>query len=113
MASFDQKLLEENFGDDRDILGELFLVFSEEAPKMMTNISTSISDNDSDSLRLHAHTFKGAVGNFFATDCVETSFELETMGRAGDVDQERAKELYNALESHLEAFSKDFKGYLG
>lgn len=113
MTSFNKEILEENFGDDREILTELVDVFFSELPNMITPIKTSIDENVSSDLHLHAHTIKGAVSNFFAEKCVEYSFELEKMGKSGTIDSAHASELLASLEAELEVLSKDLKDYLG
>ncbi len=112
MTSFNQNLLNENFGDDKEILIELVDVFFSELPNMISPIRKSIDENVSADLHLHAHTLKGAVSNFFAEKCVEHSFELEKMGRSGTIDRERANSLLKALEAELEGLSKDLRDYL-
>lgn len=112
MASFNQKMLNDNFGDDKEILSELIEIFFQEVPKMLKNIRDSIDSKDCDDLRLHAHTLKGAVSNFFADKCVEHSFALESMGRDGEVNIEVANSLFSLLEAELEVLSKDLNDFV-
>ncbi len=112
MSSFNKDLLNENFGDDKEILEELVALFIQEAPGMIAPIKSAIDANESSDLRLYAHTFKGAVSNFFAEKCVEYSLELEMMGKNGTIDSDRAKELVSSLEAELEVLSKDLKEFV-
>lgn len=112
MTSFNKDLLTENFGDDKDILTELVDMFFSELPNMITPIQKSIDENSSAELHLHAHTLKGAVSNFFAQRCVACAFELEKIGKSGEINPEVAKELLSELEAELEVLLKDLKIYL-
>ena len=62
-------------------------LFLEEYPRFLAQIQEAISKKDSSSLSYAAHTLKGSVGNFAASDAFEAAFTLERIGRYGDLTQ--------------------------
>jgi CheY-like chemotaxis protein len=75
----------ERVGGDRELLAELYHLFTEQCPVWLAEIRDAISRADADRLRRAAHTLKGAVGNFGAQAAHEAAQRLETMGRDGDL----------------------------
>ena len=82
---------------DKELLGEMASLFLEEYPRFLAQIQEAINKKDSSSLSYAAHTLKGSVGNFAASDAFEAAFTLERIGRHGDLTQ-----AFDALV-HLEA----------
>lgn len=111
MSSFDQSKLNEYFEDEKDILGDLIVDFFEELPAMIGPIKKSIEDTDAPGLQISAHTLKGSVSNFFASECVEHAYFLEKMGRDGNVDAPSALDSLSKLEASLKVLHKDLLDY--
>jgi len=86
-------------GGDTELLIELIDLFSSDCPRLMSEIHDAIEQNDKQALEHVAHTLKGSVGNFSATNAFEAAFRLEKMGREGDTTQ--AKEAYAMLEREI------------
>ena len=63
----------------------------------------AVKKGDGDALERAAHTLKGAIGNFAAREPFSTAFELETMGREGQL--QGSMEICDALERQLHLLS--------
>ena len=94
-------------GGDLDLLKEIALLFCEDGPLMLEEIRRSIDSGDSKALAHHAHTLKGAVGNFGATDAGELAKQLELMDRHKDLTQASATfaQLATRIESLISSLS--------
>lgn len=57
----------------------------EEIPRLMTAIRRAVQERDGQSLRLSAHTLKGSIRYFGAERVFQTAFQLEQMGRDGNL----------------------------
>jgi two-component system sensor histidine kinase/response regulator len=81
----DRTKLMERMGGDMELLEELFTIFSEESTKLLNKIKEAVANNRCDVLQKEAHTLKGSVGNFEATQAAEAALRLEKMGRDGNL----------------------------
>jgi PAS domain S-box-containing protein len=66
---------------DRDLLGELIVIFETEYPKLIAIIRGAVKRGDAETLELNAHELKGAAANFSAGPATDRARELEMMGR--------------------------------
>jgi CheY-like chemotaxis protein len=80
-ATFDLQAALDRVEGDRDLLGEMATIFLEEYPRFLQQMRQAIADNDSATLCHAAHTLRGSVGNFVATDAAAAALVLENMGR--------------------------------
>ena len=71
----------------------------EEIPQLMTAICRAITNRDHAGLRFAAHTLKGAVRYFGASQVCEHAAELEDLGRKGELAH--AEAIFAALEKEL------------
>jgi two-component system sensor histidine kinase/response regulator len=92
----------ERLGGDEELARQLVELFVSECPRMMAVVRDSIANKDADQIRRAAHAFKGSVGNFTEDAPMTTAFELEQMGRDGQID------LAPALLARLETEVADF-----
>lgn len=79
---------------DHELLTEMAELFLEESPRFVKEIQTAVERGDTQTLSYAAHTLKGSVGNFAATEAAEAARQLEQMGRKGDLagaDRELAR----------------------
>jgi PAS domain S-box-containing protein len=74
-----------SLGGDRTFLREIAAVFLNDAPRQLSAIRKALAAKDMMALVRIAHTFKGAVGNFGASQAVDAARTLETFGREGNV----------------------------
>jgi HPt (histidine-containing phosphotransfer) domain-containing protein len=81
---------------DTELLVDLIDIFFDIAGPMMEAIRAAVATNDPVKLEKAAHRLKGSVSIFGAHTVSETAFELEKMGRAGNLS--RAADTLGQLE---------------
>jgi len=79
-----EELLEE-VEDDREMLGQMFDMFKQDSAERLPKIHAAIESADAKTLMEESHALKGGVGNFFAMSVYETAYQLEIMGRDGQL----------------------------
>ena len=72
-------------GDD-NLLRTLVEAVLQEVPNMLDSVRRAVRDRDENSLRVAAHTLKGAVRYFGVNNIFDRAFQLERMGRDGYLD---------------------------
>lgn len=82
-----------NVRGDVDLLRELAGVFETEWPKWQTILRTAIEKGDAEQVRRTAHTLKGSLSTFAATEAQSVAEELEFAARDG-----RAADFSDILE---------------
>jgi len=92
----------ERLGGDDELARHLVELFIAECPRMMAVVRDSVASGDPEQVRRAAHAFKGSVGNFTDDAPMTTAFELEHIGREGQIG--RAAVLLARLEVEVEAF---------
>lgn len=102
----------EAFGDDREILLEIFEEFESTKEGYFENIEKAIKENSPKELELHSHTLKGVMRNFYDDQSTPLLEKLELMGRSGSIDNESAEILYNESKAEVLNFIKDLKVFL-
>jgi signal transduction histidine kinase/HPt (histidine-containing phosphotransfer) domain-containing protein/FixJ family two-component response regulator len=98
----DRALILARVGGDEELLKEIIELFREDCPRLLGEIREAIGRRDAAGLHRAAHALKDAVSNFGKSQSAEAAFELEALGRAGDLD--RAPALYQELEENLHSF---------
>ena len=91
----------ERVQDDKDLLCELFDIFSEDFPPKRDKIWASFEKGDCAGFQMVAHGFKGATGNISARRMHEICVELDKMGKACDIS--KAKTLLESLDNEFAA----------
>ena len=89
----------ESVGGNRELLDEMLAIFSEDSPKLMSEIALAIGNQDPDGLRIAAHSLKSMVAGLGASSAVEAALRLENMGRS--LDMAYAREALVILENEL------------
>lgn len=79
----DQILFE--FEDDFDLFEGLFLDYQACYSKMFSELKCAYENGDVDVVQITAHTIKGVVVNFYSDELTNAAFEIELMGRNGDL----------------------------
>jgi two-component system sensor histidine kinase/response regulator len=82
---WDPSVMLERLGGDEELARQLVELFISECPRMMAVVRESVANKDADQIRRAAHAFKGSVGNFTEDAPMTTAFELEQMGREGQI----------------------------
>ncbi|MEI9812534.1 MAG: Hpt domain-containing protein [Acidobacteriota bacterium] len=81
----DQELAMSRVGGDADLLKELAVLFLEEYPRLLSEIKDGLQAGDAKRVERSAHGLKGSVANFGAKPAVDVAFQIEQLGRAGDL----------------------------
>ncbi len=97
---FDQDAALRCVDGDRELLRELVELFRQGCAQLLEAMREAVVKQDALRLRHAAHTLKGEVGNFGASEAVAAALRLEMMGR--DADLTRVDEAYAALEHALD-----------
>ena len=99
LASLNKALALERLCGDEQLLAEIAGLFLDNYPSLMAQIRDAVSRRDAGALHHAAHTLKGSVANFCAQAAIESAYQLECMGRAGDLTG--AEDSLVALEQQL------------
>jgi len=89
---------------DAELAQQLAAIFVDEYPRMLERLRAAIGEGSADEVRRAAHALKGSVANFIDAGPTATAFELENMGRAGQIDGAAAA--LERLDQELEALSE-------
>lgn len=87
----------EEFERDEAFLMEVLEGFIENVTSQIGIIRQAISDGDAEAVRKEAHSIKGGAANLTADVLSGIAFELENIGKSGDL--ERGPEVMERLES--------------
>jgi len=94
-------------GGDRQLLSELAGILIDDLHDMLPKIRESVLLGDAEMLRRHAHSLKGAVANFEAKRAVEAAFNLEMIGKSGELGS--AESALRILEKEIETLKPFLK----
>ena len=75
--------LQQMMGDDFSLLIETFI---NDSSQRLTMIEAAIANNDPETLRTSAHSFKGSALNLSALTLTDCCRKLETLGSQGTID---------------------------
>jgi HPt (histidine-containing phosphotransfer) domain-containing protein len=76
----------ERVQDDKELLLELFDIFSEDFVGKYASIKEACAKGDCSAFQMLAHGLKGATGNISARRMHENCIELDHKGKACDID---------------------------
>jgi HPt (histidine-containing phosphotransfer) domain-containing protein len=89
----------ERVGGDEELFREIIGIFLEEYPSLVDSIRDAVRKQDAHALERSAHSLKGSVSNFGAPSATQAAFELEVMGRKGEIHS--APAIFERLEHEL------------
>jgi HPt (histidine-containing phosphotransfer) domain-containing protein len=92
---------------DWELLGELSVMFIEDYPRLLEELKSSITQNDSSTVERIAHTLKGRLAFFGMTNGITQATELEDMGHANDLAG--AWKALAEMEAALEVILPEFQ----
>ncbi len=104
LIPIERRGLLKGFANDIEFLKESISQFINEYPKMMSTIREAIESKDYTLLQYTAHSLKGMLGNFHATDAAKVAWNLEAMGREEVLDE--AMKVCNALTIEISRLDK-------
>ena len=71
---------------DLELARQLAAIFIDEYPRMLQRLRAAVEGCAPDDVRRAAHALKGSLSNFIDGGPTATAFELESMGRSGQLD---------------------------
>jgi two-component system sensor histidine kinase/response regulator len=98
-ASVCTEELFERIEGDRTLLSELVVLLRESSPEQIRSAREAVMQNDAAALQRVGHSLKGALGNLAAPIGSRIAFELESMGKNGDLGPAKTK--IDLLEEEL------------
>jgi signal transduction histidine kinase/CheY-like chemotaxis protein len=84
---FDLSALRARVEEDLDLLAEMIDLYLSSSPLLMQEIESAVAARDGEKISRAAHTLKGALKNMCAETCAEAAFQLEKIGKSGEVQQ--------------------------
>lgn len=81
----DRAMILDRVGGDQELLREITGIFLEEYPMLIEEIKTAANLHDHKRLERAAHSLKGSVANFGASDATQAAFRLESLGRRNEM----------------------------
>lgn len=103
------KELLEIMDDDKELIKECFNEFISDASNMLERIKNAIESGDTAGLNSSAHKIKGSLRYLAAEKASGLAYDLETMGKNGNLDN--AVEAFQNLESECEKLKKVMADY--
>ena len=99
---------------DGELMVSLVDIFFVEAGSMMAGIRTALANQDAEKVEKTAHRLKGSVSIFCADAVTQAAFELERIGRSGNLTNAtetfgRVEQLMAALEPALKQFRAELQ----
>jgi signal transduction histidine kinase/DNA-binding response OmpR family regulator len=85
---------------DRELLRSVAEAALCEVPDLIAKVRQAVAEKDPAALHVAAHTLKGSIRYFGASSAFDLAYELEQMGRQGNLDG--AEETLAALEQEIE-----------
>jgi len=92
---------------DRELFDELLNIFINHVPSLLNDLRSAVGKDDSESVRITAHSLKGAASNICAEPTRAIAERIELMSKAGHM-----KNVEGAL-SELEESINNLKDYMG
>ena len=104
--------LRELGGDEEpELFEELVTMFLDDTPGRLEALLQALEEGDAHALERTAHGLKSSCGNLGARRLAALCFEIESAGRAGDVDA--ARPLVNRSTDEFVAVAAALKSELG
>ena len=82
---FDPAEVLERVGNDRELLAQLVETFADQLPAMLSAVRSAVQAGDAAAVQRAAHALKGSAGIFGDGQTTQAAFDLEQMGRDGDL----------------------------
>ncbi len=98
-------------GGDERLLRLVVEACLEEYPRLLAQLREAVGRRDAAAVCQAAHAIKGSIRTFGATRAFDLAYQLETMGRVGDLG--RATEVLQAAEQEFDRLLSALREYLG
>jgi len=83
----DREALLDHFEGDLEFLQEIIALFIEDYPRRLGVLRDGLAHHDAAALYRAAHSIRGSVGNFGATEVAAAAARVEQLARLGDWTQ--------------------------
>ena len=105
---FDKASLLDRLMGDEELANEILAGFLEDVPRKFSALKEALDNRDAPSVLREAHTLKGASADVGGKALLETAFEIEKAGEAGDLETVKAcmPELETQFERLKEAMNR-------
>jgi signal transduction histidine kinase/HPt (histidine-containing phosphotransfer) domain-containing protein len=103
-ADFGESELLERLMNDRKLAREIVRAFLEDIPQRFDVLRASLDAGDAKGVEHQAHTIKGAAAAVSGTGLMNAAFELELVGKSGDLAT--AEATFTTLRSHFERLKR-------
>lgn len=94
-------------GGNEQLLRDLAAFFLEDAPKILSELSTAIAAGEAAGIERAAHSLKGLAANFGAPGAVRAAGELQDAARRGELGQ--SETLYEPLAGEIETLAAELR----
>jgi HPt (histidine-containing phosphotransfer) domain-containing protein len=81
---FDRAAVLDRFNHDAELVREMVRLFEESSRQWLAELRTALASGDLQQAYRTAHTLKGSMGNFLATQPVAAVARFEALCRSGD-----------------------------
>jgi HPt (histidine-containing phosphotransfer) domain-containing protein len=108
MDVLDRQQLIQNVDGDPELLEEIVSLFFESSGEILTALRDSVRSADGPGLHASAHQLKGALANVGARAAAQAAYELERMGKAGELT--RLEEALTSLEEEMDRLEPELRG---
>ena len=110
--AWDEELALQRLGGSVDILKKILVVFLEELTTQLMDLKKALDENDTDRIRLHAHSIKGGAGNVSAIKLQDLAKSIELGVKYGKKDITQLQEEYIELEKSAQELKTLVEDYL-
>ncbi len=99
-------------GNDVDFASGLINDFLEDGAELLVNIRSAYEGGNGSELERAAHTLKSSSATFGANDAAQLCKQLESIGKAGTLDDPQAPKLIGSLEAMFKVVSNELVLYI-
>jgi HPt (histidine-containing phosphotransfer) domain-containing protein len=107
---FDDKELLERIDNDWDFLADTVQMLESDGRALMDEIRRAVAAADAPAVARAAHTLKGMISNFCAPGPQANAFEVEKIGKSGDLSN--APPAINVSGDAMEKLIKELNEFL-
>ena len=108
--AFDERELLERIDNDWEFLSETVQMLGEDGPTLMEEIRSAVQRGDAPAVGRAAHTLKGMISNFCAPQAQASAFDVERIGKSGDLSAAHAA--VGSLQKDLDGLVTDLTALL-
>jgi protein-histidine pros-kinase len=107
---FDEKELLERIDNDWDFLADTVQMLQSDGRALLEEIQRASGAGDAPAVGRAAHTLKGMISNFCAQGAQANAFEVEKIGKSGDLSN--APAAIEVLHDAVEGLIKELNEFL-